>query len=230
MKRFSNPLLLALTTSLLTAASALPEVVVKVSGEQPTTTIEGTAPIASQGIDALKNAIAEFHGNSVDITIPGQDASGAVEVMSAVILKPVLTSLELSGYLVITKTTASLTKIDDPDIEELIEVAGGGTISGHITQISDEAVTIDNKPVPLNKISRICSPRIFAFSCPLSGGKDKLEDGFEARACELDFQHTTQLVTAASGEKKRCCKFPPLLVPPIKPKGGHHHIHIIVPI
>src|SRR5437868_13999733 len=134
-------LLLVVLVTWTSVANA--EVTVKISGEkEPTTTIEGSVDVSADDSPLLKGSIATIHGNTLEIHLKESAARGDVPgVLQGMILKPELSSNELKGYLALTPSTA-LTKIDDPDVEELIEVEGGQLVSGRITQISDDAVQI----------------------------------------------------------------------------------------
>jgi hypothetical protein len=212
------------------APPAFCELNVKMIGEKnPSVAVEGTIAISGDDVPALQKCTATIKGNIIEVAVP--DSSGSTIALRGAIIKSELAPGMFKGYVALSDHPY-LAKIDDPEVEELIEVRGGGVVSGHITEITADGVKIGGQTIPLSAISRICSPTIFEFSCAIASAMKTVGNGFEGRSEEMQLQRTTAInKEKKQGEKKRCCKFPPLTVPGKgKGKGGGHHIHIIIPI
>lgn len=219
------------------ASTAYGEISVSITGKEPEVVLQGEASISAEDLPGMEGTTAEIHGNTVQF----KNKAGAV-VLEGAILKPQLGRDSFTGYVALQKGSAMVT-VDDPNIEELIDVEGQGLVNGRITEISSESVTIGDKKFPLGKIGRLCSPRILQFACALKPKKEE-EYNFQANATKISFKPTTTRMTEKEAKEsklagliKRCCKLPPLPPPPPPPKkgkgkgkgAGHHTIHIYLP-
>lgn len=218
---------------LLAAPAALAQLNLTVSGDaEKKVALKGTVMIDGDDVPALRKARATITGNVVEMSVPGSAGAHPV-VLTGAIIKSELTRTKFTGYMAVSDHPF-LAEVDDPNVEELIEVEGGQVIKGRITQISAAGATIGDRTIPLDKISRICSPTIFQFVARLSTTEEPGEGGrLTASATAMQLERTTSVDKSKgkSGTGKRCCQFPPLTAPVQKKKeGGGHHIHIIIPI
>jgi hypothetical protein len=223
-------LLLSFFTEHIPPASA--ELNVKLVGAKTqSVSAEGTVGLFGDDVPALKNSVATINGNIIEVTVPDPEGSDKTTTLRGAIIKSELSAGAFTGYIAINDNPY-LVKVDDPEVEELIEVVGGGIVSGKITEITANGVKIGDQLIPLAAISRICSPTIFQFTCAIASQMNNVVDGFEGRSKEMQLQRTTSLDKSKKNPAaKRCCKFPPLIAPGKgKGKGGGHHIHIIIPI
>lgn len=208
------------------------EISVTVSGgETPTTTIEGNVAVQEVGTPVLQGAVASLNGNSLEIQVKG-DADKTSAALSGLIVKSELTRNELKGFVAFKAGTA-LAQIDDPSVEEMIEVEGGKLVTGHLSEIGETAVKINDQEVSLSQISRLCSPRIYAFVCPLVAVASPSDGSFAATGGQIKLSRTTSRLkegTDTDSSAKRCCRMPPIPVVVPKGKKGGHHIHIVIPI
>jgi hypothetical protein len=214
--------------------SSLPsnaELSFKMVGEKsPDVAVQGTINLSGDDVPALQECVATIKGNIVEVSVPDKEDGEKNVTLRGAIIKSELSAGTFKGYIAINDNPY-LAKIDDPDVEELIEVTGGGIVSGKITEISANGVKIGDQTIPLSAIARICSPTIFEFSCAIASEMKNVAAGFEGRSQEMRLQRTTSIADGKKRSQKRCCKFPPLTVPGKgKGKGGGHHIHIIIPI
>jgi hypothetical protein len=207
------------------------ELTFKMVGEKsPDVAVQGTIKLSGEDVPALQECVATIKGNIVEVSVPTREGGDRNVTLRGAIIKSELSAGTFKGYIAINDDPY-LATIDDPDVEELIEVTGGGVVRGKITEISTNGVKIGDQTIPLSVIARICSPTIFEFSCAIASEMKNVAAGFEGRSQELRLQRTTSIADEKKGSQKRCCKFPPLTVPGKgKGKGGGHHIHIIIPI
>lgn len=223
---------LAVCIGLVAVSPALAALDLKfVGGNDSNVAVKGTVDLSGDDVPALKKCTATINGNVVEVAVPDGEGGKTIALQGAII-KSELTSGVFKGYIAFNDHPY-LAKIDDPEVEELIEVKGGRVVSGHITEISAAGVKVGDQTIPLNSISRICSPTIFGFTCAIASQAKEVGQGFEGRSDEMQLERTTSINTDDKNKgKKRCCKFSPI-VPPTKGKGkghGGHHIHIVIPI
>jgi len=210
-------------------------VTVKVSGgAAPEVNVEGSAAVTAADIAVMQGSFAAIAGNTLELQAKEPGSEKLSTIVSGTIIKSQLTQSELKGYVAFL-SGPSLIAIDDPAVDEMIEIEGGQLVSGHITQMSSEAIKIGEQEVPVAKITRLCSPRIFEFVCPFV--KVASSDAFEGSAPQITLKPTTSPYQGKKNEsevganQKRCCNFAKVApVVTAKKKGGFHiPIIIVVP-
>ena len=224
--------------SVLTIGLAGPggaEVTVTVTdiNKAPDIHIEGQVTVKADDVHVLQGTSAQIDGNTVNIVMTKPGSTEPTRVLSGVIIKSMVTPVNFKGY-VVFQGGPGLVEIDDPDVEEMIEIQGGQLVSGHIAQVDQRTVKIGNRELPMSQISRLCSPRIFMIDCMLAAKTGLPTDTYEGNAASMKFTPTTSLpkdgqVAKAGDSQKRCCQLPPLVMPPLsKKKSGH--VHIVIPL
>jgi len=221
----------ALFALCISTSPARAELTMMVSGDkEPSMSLKGTVTLSGNDVPALSKSTATINGNLIEVTTPGEGGSEQPVVLRGALLKAKLTESSFTGYVALGDNPY-LAKIDDPEVEELIEINGGQTVSGHITEISQAGVKISERTIPFNQISRLCSPTIFEFSCPIATEVKPEGESYKSTSASMELKRTTS-IDKKNKSGKRCCQFPPLMAPTKKQKkeGGGHHIHIIIPI
>lgn len=136
-------------------------------------TLDGQVPVSKVGDLVLQDARAVIKGNVIDVESK-DPKTGAVET----VLSGVVFSTKVSGTGDKAKVTgsayfrqgSSITALNDVDCEELIDIEDGGLVAGKIIAVNREELVMrtaaGDRHIPVEKIKRICSPRVFTFSMP----------------------------------------------------------------
>jgi hypothetical protein len=192
--------------------------------------VEGSVPVNKVGDLMLTDASAIIKGNVIDVE--SKDTSGVKKtVLSGVVFKTKVTgtgaTAKLTGLAYFRQGT-SLGEIDDPEAEELIDIEDGGVVGGKIVAVNRDELVMSTpageRRVPVDKLKRVCSPKVYSFSMPLvAGAKIDLNQQFQADAKQIKFERTAAPCTskqkkaaeAQGRHPKLCCHgFLVAVVPP----------------
>jgi len=185
-------------------------------------TFEGEVGVKHVGPVKLTGGLAVVRNNVIDVEVPQEGTSVKKTVLSGVMLQSKVqgsgNQAKVSGF-VYFRQGPSLTVIDDPDTEELIDIEGGGTVTGKITSINNNEVEIATKTgvkrVGISDVRKMCSPRIYSFVMPLAAQAPISGDqAFQANADQIQFTPTAhpckkrregEPTKTASGQPRQCC-------------------------
>ncbi len=211
--------------------------------------VDGEVPVNKVGDLLLTDAAAIIKGNVIDVE--SKDIATGVKktVLSGVVFNTKVSGsgvqAKVQGY-VYFRQGSGISTLDDVDCEEMIDIEDGGVVGGKIVAVNRDELVLSTaageRRVPVEKIKRICSPRIFSFVMPVvSGQKLDLTQTFQATAKDMKFERTTKRCTdkekkaaQAQGRNPRsCCPGLALAVPPPRaqqPAQGGAKIVVIAAI
>ncbi|MBI4534283.1 MAG: hypothetical protein HY711_10105 [Candidatus Melainabacteria bacterium] len=191
------------------------------TGTQGFGVVDGQVPVNKVGELLLADAQVMLKGSVIDVEGVPEGATKKATVLSGVVFNAKVTgtgkSRRLSGYAYF-RQGPSLTAIDDPATEEMIDVEDGGVVGGHILAVNHERIEMQTptgvREVSVEKIRRICSPRIFAFTMPVAVASPVATgQGFQGECSQIKFERTAKACRrtkddmATDGQKRPrlCC-------------------------
>lgn len=156
----------------------------------------------------LNHGTIAVKGNLVDVLVAGVDPTQKKTVLSGVVYKNRVVGsgshAKLEGGCFFTSGTA-INEIDDPNCEEMIDIADGGVVAGHVVAINHEEVTVEQKNgerrrIAMATVVKIHSPRAFTFSIAIAavaGAAIATGTAFSATGDQMSFCPTITAKAAA---------------------------------
>jgi hypothetical protein len=139
--------------------------------------LNGQVPVHKIGNLLLAEGMALLDGSDVSVTAKNKDSKGTENILKGKLFKAAVAgagkSTAVNGFAYFN-AGSQLSSLEPRCTGESVDLSDGSKVTGPISDITQEAVSIASKTIPMSSVAAIHSSHVFNFSlkmnAPTSGG------------------------------------------------------------